>query len=338
MTRLLREVRGFMANREGGGVVAVSGGADSVALLRALEASGKQITIAHLNHKLRGAESDEDERFVRDLASELGVACRVATVDVAALGGNLESTARRVRYEFFAEIASDEKASWIATAHTADDQAETVLHRLVRGTGLQGLRGIASVRGQRSEDRDQKRPDDLSSDLCPLSSVVLMRPLLAVTRADVLEYLATLNQPYRTDSTNTDTRFTRNRIRHELLPLLKSFNPDVVSALAHLAEHANEAHEVLVALASELLAKAERPRAANAIILDAATLLAAPRAVLRAALRLVWEREGWPVSDMGFDAWDRAVEVAVGNAVACDFPDGVSMRHAGKVVQITRKE
>jgi tRNA(Ile)-lysidine synthase len=327
-------------------VVAVSGGADSVALLRALHACAGPLTVAHVNHKLRGAESDADEAFVRELCATLGAPCRVRAVDVAALaaGSNLESTARRVRYEFFAEVAAEVGAAWIATGHTADDQAETVLHRLVRGTGLQGLRGIAPVRGQRTEDRGQNERQagcsGLISDLCPLSSVLcpLIRPLLTVTRAEVLEYLAALNQPFREDSSNADPRFTRNRIRHELLPLLKTFNPDVVSALAHLAAHANEAHEVITAFAAEVLAKAERPRAGNTVILDVATLLASSRAAVRAVLRLIWEREGWPTSEMDFDAWDRAVEVARRDVGACDFPGGVTMRHAGRVVQLARKE
>jgi tRNA(Ile)-lysidine synthase len=323
----------------GPGAVGVSGGADSVALLRALCACGVPPTVAHVNHKLRGADADADEAFVRDLCATLGIPCAVKATDVAALaaGGNLESTARRVRYDFFAEVAAEAGAAWVATAHTADDQAETVLHRLMRGTGLQGLRGIAPARGQKSEVRSQKSSKGSSSDLCPLTSVVLVRPLLAVTRADVLDYLASLNQPFREDASNADPRFTRNRIRHELLPLLKTFNPDIVSALTHIAEHASEAHDVLVVLAGELLAKAERPRAANTVVLDAATLAAAPRAVLRAALRVVWEREGWSVADMGFDAWDRAVEIAGGTAPACDFPDGVTMRKAGRVVQIARR-
>ena len=112
----------------------------------------------------------------------------------------------------------------------------------------------------------------------------------------------------------------------------------MVSALTHVAEHASEAHEVITAVAGELLAKAERPRAGNTIILDAGTLTAAPRAVLRAALRLLWEREGWPMADMNFDSWERAVEVAGGNASACDFPGGVNMRHTGRVVPAGRKE
>jgi tRNA(Ile)-lysidine synthase len=167
--------------------------------------------------------------------------------------------------------------------------------------------------------------------------VLLLRPLLAVTRADVLAHLAAIGQPFREDASNADTRFTRNRIRHELLPLLKTFNPDVVSALTHLAEHASEAHELIVAAASELLTRAERPRVGGTVILDAAAL-GSSRLLIRALLRLVWEREGWPMANMTFDAWERAVEVAARDVGAWDFPGGVSARHTGRVVQLTRRE
>lgn len=128
------------------GVVAVSGGADSVALLRALVDCGGRVAVGHMNHELRGEESDGDEAFVVELAGRLGVPVRTHRVNVAALGGNVESTARTVRYEWLTSVANELGADWIATGHTADDQAETVLHRLIRGTGLQGLRGIACVR------------------------------------------------------------------------------------------------------------------------------------------------------------------------------------------------
>ncbi len=344
MERLLREVQRFMANRAGPGVVAVSGGADSVALLRALHVLGLPLTVAHVNHQLRGADSDADEAFARDLCTSLGVPCRVKMVDVAALaaGENLESTARRIRYEFFAEVAAAVGAAWIATGHTADDQAETVLHRIIRGTGVQGLRGIAAVRRQETGDRRQGDKETNEADpvltpvSCPLSPA-LVRPLLTVTRLEILEYLAALNQPFREDATNADPRFTRNRIRHELIPLLKSFNPDIVASLSHLAEHAGDAHEVIEAVAAEALARAERARAGNTIILDTAAL-GSSLAVIRAVLRRVWAREGWPMSEMGFDAWDRAVEVACGQLSACDFPGGIAMRHAGRVVQIGRRQ
>ncbi|MBA4191700.1 MAG: tRNA lysidine(34) synthetase TilS [Planctomycetaceae bacterium] len=301
------------------GVVAVSGGADSVALLRALAGCRTgPLTVAHVNHQLRGAESDADEAFVRQLAAELGLQCRVKSVDIAALGGNLESTARRVRYEFFAELATELGAGWIATGHTADDQAETVLHRLVRGTGIQGLRGIAACGFAGEPAKPQ---------------AAIIRPLLTVTRAHILDHLAELGQTFRDDSSNADPKFTRNRIRHELLPLLRTFNPDVVASLARLAEHASEAHTIIIDKATEVLAKAERPRVGGTIILDVADL-GTSRAVLRAVLRLLWEREGWPMDQMDADAWDRACAVADCKVPACDFPGGISARHAGRVVQI----
>jgi tRNA(Ile)-lysidine synthase len=331
-----------MAHHPGPGVAAVSGGADSVAMLRALADGGIAPTVAHVNHNLRGAASDADERFVRDLCADLGVPCRVLSADVAAraAGANLEATARRVRYAFFADVAHEAAATWIATAHTADDQAETVLHRLVRGTGLQGLRGVArnmwAVGGGQWAEEDSRKVLEQTAGARP--AVCLLRPLLNVTRADVLAHLAAVDQPHREDASNADTRFTRNRIRHELLPLLRTFNPDVVSALGHLAEHAADAHEVVVAAANDLLTRAERPRAGGAVILDAAALLGAPRAVVRAALRLVWARENWPMGEMTFDAWERAVEVAGRAAGAWDFPGGVGMRHAGRVVRIGRRQ
>jgi tRNA(Ile)-lysidine synthase len=165
----------------------------------------------------------------------------------------------------------------------------------------------------------------------------LLRPLLTCSRADVLAHLAEIGQPYREDASNADPRFTRNRIRHELLPLLRTFNPDAVSALARAAEHASEAHEIVTHAARELLAKAELPRAGNAVILDAAAL-GASRVLIRAVLRLLWEREGWPVGGMSFDSWERAVEVACRDVGACDFPAGVTMRHTGRVVQLALRE
>jgi tRNA(Ile)-lysidine synthase len=339
--RVVDEVRRFVKAHlrgDGPGVAAVSGGADSVALLRALLETGRTVTVTHLNHQLRGAESDADEAFVRELAAALGVGFRSTRIDVLAIGGNLEATARRVRYEWLSEVAAEVGAGWVATGHTADDQAETVLHRLLRGTGLQGLRGIAA-----SKLLDE--PPGLSRRCSTLPSTAgtsptarrVVRPLLTVTRAEVLDYLAALNQPYRTDATNADPRFTRIRIRAELLPLLRTFNPDVVDALNRLARQADEAHEVVTGLARDLLARAELPRAADSVILDIGTLRSAPRLVVRTALRLVWEREGWPMGEMDFDHWERAVEVARRDARGCNFPGGVFAHNRGVVVRLGRQ-
>ena len=295
----------------GPGVIAVSGGADSVALLRGLIAGGRgPLVVAHFHHQLR-AEADADAAFVRELATAHGLRFDLGTADVRAAGGNLEATARRLRYAWLRRVARDNAAAWVATGHTANDNAETVLHHLTRGTGLDGLRGIAP----------------LSRD----GEIEIVRPLLNVARAEVLAYLAGLRQPYVTDATNFDTTLTRARIRAELLPLMESFNPAAVAALGRLARQADEMSEYLRAVAADLLQVHERPRAGAVLVL---TPVAAAPPVLHALLQLVWEREGWPRGDMGEDAWRRAAAVLCGDLAAAEFPGGVKARRRGAVVQI----
>jgi tRNA(Ile)-lysidine synthase len=307
---------------EDGLVVAVSGGPDSVALLRALheDRGTGPLTAAHLNHQLRGAESDADEAFVRDLCAGLSVDYRCDRLDVRGAAeaerGNLEGVARRLRYDWLARVAEEVGAAWVATGHTANDQAETVLHRLLRGAGLRGLRGIAACR--------------------PLSGRVrLVRPLLAATRDEVMAYLDSIGQSYREDSTNRDPALTRNRIRHQLLPRLAvEHNPQIVAVLGRLASQAEEVYGAEEEQARGLLAAAELPRAGALVVLDGERLAAAARPRLREALRLLWEREGWPVGGMGFDAWERVAAVARGELAAADLPGGVHVRRRGRVVQI----
>lgn len=296
------------------GVVAVSGGADSVALLRALVECGAKVVVGHVNHQLRGEEGDEDERFVVELAGRLDVSVRTVRRDVAALSGNMEATARRVRYEWLANLASEARAKWIATGHNADDQAETLLHRIIRGTGLQGLRGVAVVR--------QSPP------------ATLVRPLLAVSRSEVMEYLPSLGQPFRTDSTNADTAFTRNRIRAELLPLLRTFNPGIVEVLNRLSVQAAEMVQFFDAQALELLETCQRPSAGETIVLVAEPIQAAHPVLVKAMFRLLWDLAALPARGMTADHWNRLLAVARDEHPAADFPDGVHVRRVGKVVQI----
>ena len=181
-------------------VVAVSGGCDSVALLRAmaaLKAGGEgRLCAAHLNHQLR-PDAETDERFVVELCGRLGVPCEVGRMDVGRLaaqaGEGLEAAARKARYRFLKQTAGRLGARFVATAHTADDQAETILHRIVRGTGIRGLAGMARARR--------------------LGHATLVRPLLGVRRAELQAYLDAIGQPCRHDPSNLDPRFTRNRIR-----------------------------------------------------------------------------------------------------------------------------
>ena len=194
-------------------LVALSGGADSVALLHALRALGYPVQAFHLNHCLRGAESDRDEAFCRALCVRLGVELTVERVDVAAAareqGNGVEETARRMRYARLQDAAQGMK---IATAHTADDNLETVLFHLVRGTGPKGLAGIPPVRGR------------------------IIRPMLRVERMQIEEYLASIGQDYVTDSTNADDAYTRNRIRHTVVPALREIQPSAAQAAARLGD------------------------------------------------------------------------------------------------------
>lgn len=198
--------------------VAVSGGADSIALLHALHSLaprwGLHLEVLHLNHQLRGDESEADAEFVRCTSERLGVPVHLASVDVRALGGNLEEAAREARLRFFAEMAEQHQLRRIATGHTRSDQAETVLFRLLRGSGPQGLAGIL-----------------------PLTAEGLIRPLLQVSRPEVEAWLRARGIAWREDSSNLDRAFARNRIRRELLPqLARDWNPNLEQALARLAE------------------------------------------------------------------------------------------------------
>jgi tRNA(Ile)-lysidine synthase len=305
-------------------VIAVSGGADSTALLRAVHEAepSAPLVAAHLHHGLRGAESDADLAFVEALCAALGVRLRALRLDVAAearaAGENVEGTARRLRYRWLTDVARECGAAWVATGHNADDQAETVLHRLLRGAGLQGLRGIA-----------ERRPLE--------DGVGVVRPLLRVSAAEVRAALREQGWDWREDSSNVDLKYTRNRIRRELLPhLTQHYNPGVAAALARLAEQAEEAFQAEEAEAATLLRAAELPRAGRLLILSAEPLTAAPSRMVRALLRLLWEREDWPRGDMDHDAWQRAAEVARGGAQAVDLPGGVQIRRRERVVQLGR--
>jgi tRNA(Ile)-lysidine synthase len=213
-------------------------------------------------------------------------------------------------------VAREVGAKWVVTGHTADDQAETVLFQLLRGSGFDGLAGIAARR--------------------PLErGISLVRPMLGVTRADVLAYLASIGQDYRVDATNADTTRSRSRIRHRLLPLLaKDYNPRVVEVLSRLAAQAADWQRDAATLAAELLRTAERPRAEALLVFDHSSLAVAPRRWRRAMWRLVWKREGWPRQEMGFREWDRLAGLCRGKPSAIDLPGGIRARRRGLVIQV----
>lgn len=283
-----------------GVLLAVSGGADSVALLRAMlgqkPAGPARLAVAHFNHGLRGQESADDEQFVADLCRQLGVPCELghpaASLHDSAPDG-IEAAARSARYHFFLHTAERLATRYLATAHTADDQAETILHRVLRGTGVAGLEGMRRAR--------------------PLSpAVTLIRPMLGIRRHVVHEYLDALGQAYRTDSSNADPRFTRNRIRHDLLPRLAAdYNAEVADALLRLGSLAGEVRELVDGLVDQLAPQAVLEQNPSSLRIDATVLAAQPAYLVRAALMALWRRQAWPLQAMDRQQWERLAEMVL---------------------------
>ena len=217
-------------------VLGISGGADSVCLLKILarwkEAWGISLRAVHVHHQLRGEEADADERFVRELCENEGIPCRVFHEDVQGMAQRekigLEEAGRIARYRCFATVCEDVGGGKIALAHHQDDLAETMLHHLVRGTGMAGLCSLKPVSGNR------------------------IRPLLCLEKEEILVYLEAAGQPWRTDSSNLEDDYTRNRIRHHVLEELKTeVNPRAVRHMAQLSEELEETRVVLAQVAAE---------------------------------------------------------------------------------------
>ena len=244
-------------------LVALSGGADSVALLRVLLRLGYACEAAHCNFHLRGEESVRDERFVRALAERLGVPLHIIHFDTNAYAAShnvsVEMAARELRYDWFAKLRQECGAKVVAVAHHRDDSVETFLLNLVRGTGINGLQGIRPVNGE------------------------VVRPLLCVSRAEILDYLSSLGQDYVTDSTNLQDEFVRNKLRLHVIPMLETVNPSVVETIDRTAGRLAEVAEVYRRAMDEAVKRV----ACGEDALDGTALLreAAPRSVLYEALR-----------------------------------------------------
>ncbi len=303
-------------------VVAVSGGADSYALLRLLLELRSELQLdliaAHLDHALR-PDSADDAAWLAMQCAECDVpllAERLADATAAAITS--EAAARDVRRDFLARVCRSRGAGWVATGHTADDQAETVLHRLLRGTGPRGLGGMAVV--------------------APLQpGLQIIRPLLDVRRGELEAWLRSRSLDWRTDITNADPRFTRNRIRGDLLPLLREqFNPQIDVALVRCARQCRELDDWLRKTAAAALTDAVEERRADVVRLSVEKLAALPRLVQREVFVCLWREQGWPEQRMTFEHWERLADLLADEypRARLQLPTGLDATRDGPLLRL----
>lgn len=276
-------------------ILGVSGGADSVAMLRlfhhlAQESTHRKFFACHANHHLRGQESDEDQLFVQKLCQQLNVPLEIVSLPAQQpVSDGVESHLRNMRYQMFEEMAAKLGARYVMTAHNADDQAETILFRILRGTGIAGLAGIPSTR-----------------PLCDGVSVI--RPMLNITRDEILDFLKSIGQGYRNDSSNQSNDYTRNKIRNQLVPLIQTeFDCKIVERLRPLSQQALEQQRLLDSISEPVLDSASR-FLSNSFVIERGKLGDLPAIVLRHLLVTAWKRMDWPMQDMTFEKWNQLAQ------------------------------
>ncbi|WP_236696365.1 tRNA lysidine(34) synthetase TilS [Rhodopirellula islandica] len=329
-------------------LVGCSGGADSVALIRLLaelwaedsaainttEPNRTRVTapliVAHCNHGLRGKESDADEAFVRELCQQLQLPCVTHSVrqpneTAASRPASDERTLRQIRREFFQQTAQQHGCRYVALAHSADDQAETMLHHFIRGTGPLGLAGIAET-------------SDLDTDL------VVRRPLLQVRRETLRAGLREIGQPWREDASNQLTHYTRNWLRHDVLPLIEDRYPTAVEAIHRAAQLQRETNEMMRRLAHRWLEmhtelgenqwivhtrRLATPTQAHSHNREVATIQdwMTERPIIVTASQLAWDQLGWPRGSMTMEHWQRLAMLAC--AATMTPPPSDSINHTG---------
>jgi tRNA(Ile)-lysidine synthase len=277
------------------------------------------VVAAHLNHSMRPLAADDDAAWIAELCRRLPLPLVVEKIDVPAYaaehGLNIEEAARTVRYEFFVRAARAQGCTHIAVAHTADDQVETVLHHLFRGTGMAGLRGMRPTR--------------------PLAEgLTLVRPLLRIRRAELEAWLSEIGQEFRTDATNADESRTRNRIRHSVLPALeRELGTSIRGSLLRMAEQASELQSTLESLAERLFNQCLEDETPDLVRLNAEFLEGQPRHLVREVFVTLWKRKCWPRQAVGFDDWDRLANLVSAGGSAT-LPGNINATRRGKLLVI----
>lgn len=279
-------------------VAAVSGGLDSMVLLQLMvgisDGHRPKIQVAHLNHGLRGRESDQDQAFVEAACRRYGLPFLTKTLAAGQVSGtrkqSVEEAARSIRYAWLEEIAVASHADFVLTAHHEDDQLETVVHNLIRGSGFRGIQGMRSVR-------------------CLKSTVRLVRPLLEVSRSRLSDYAEDQRIAFREDLSNADLAFTRNRLRHQVLPaLLEQGGAEVAAELFLLAKSASQTTEILDRLSHQVALACIVTRTANHVLLRARPVAEMPDFVAAHFFTWLWMQQNWARQKMTSKHWGKLSE------------------------------
>ena len=277
-------------------LVAVSGGIDSMVLLDLISRIAKpldlSVVVAHVNHCLRGKASDADEMLVRKMCEKYNLECEVLKKKPPGQK-NLQDGARQMRYDFFEKIAIKNNTPLVLTAHHKDDQAETILLHWLRGAGLKGLAGMKPISA--------------------LGNLFLARPLLCASRLDIKEYAKRNRINYREDATNLGTKYSRNAIRHRLIPVLKEFNPQIISSLVSTGERIARDDEALDIVVHEALDQAMASLKPNEITIHRAIYSHLPAAVRLRLLRLAFAEASGSTKDLNSDQVKHMDEIALGD-------------------------
>lgn len=280
-----------------------------------------RLVVAHFNHRLRGDASEQDAEFVKQLAGQLGLDFELGGDTANLVSGPDEESLRNQRYAFLTATAERVGARYLAVAHTADDQVETILHRIVRATGLKGLAGMPRYRAL-------------------TEAVTLVRPLLDFSRDSLRDYLRSNGQEHREDATNEDTRYTRNRIRHQLLPYLREhFNQEIDGALLRLGQLAQESQAQVARQVDSLIDQAVKITT-HEVIIDTSRLDFGEPYVVREMLMEIWRRQIWPLGEMGFQQWESIAVMATSpqQSPPITMPGGIRITGGPRELHMKRSD
>lgn len=286
------------------------------------------ILIVHINHQLRNIESDQDAHFVRTLAQKLKVSFIERKIEPEELQcetqilGSLEAAARNLRYRHLISAAEEFGARFLLTAHSLNDQMETMIQRFFRGTGIEGLSGIPQIR--------------------PLNdAIVLVRPLLNCSRTEIIEYLKLLDQDFRSDSSNRELCFTRNRIRLELIPLLETIFPDRWNiSLQRFQQQSQEiVQQILKPNIESLEMSIESPPShSDSLTINLALLSESSEYILQEFFKKCWKDQNWPLREMGYVQWKRLTQMTLQRSpTSSDFPGGIKAQIIQNRLLLERK-